>query len=326
MSCILKVSIIIPVYGVEKYIAQCIESVISQDYENKEIILVDDGSPDKSPMICDRYVDEYEYIKVIHKENGGLADARNCGIQHANGDYVLFLDGDDYWDDYHAISTLVERATKTNADVISYSYKKCYEDTGEVEHYFRNKEAMPSNLNRKKQMEYLALNHLYIASACNKMIKRCVLTDEMMFETGVYSEDVEWSARLLNNVTTVDYFDIDFYCYRQRKDSIRHTITNKKCNDLCKHIIACCMMLDKCDEDTKDLLSYYAAFQFATFFMVQAQTDDFQNECMEKLMGYKSILNSHYGNKKIMMLQVACQLIGYKNLCRLIRRIYRKKG
>ena len=89
------VSIIVPIYGVEKYIASCIDSILNQTYENFELILVDDGSPDKSGVICEKYAISDKRIKVFHKENGGLSDARNYGLSYANGEYVTFIDSDD---------------------------------------------------------------------------------------------------------------------------------------------------------------------------------------------------------------------------------------
>ena len=96
MECNFKVSVIVPIYNVEKYIAECIESIIKQDYRNLEIILVDDGSPDKSGEICDFYKNKDERIIVIHKKNAGVSAARNSGLDAATGDFVCFVDGDDY--------------------------------------------------------------------------------------------------------------------------------------------------------------------------------------------------------------------------------------
>ena len=89
--------VIIPVYKVEKYLRQCVDSVINQKLNNIEIILVDDGSPDACPQICDEYQEKYDYVKVIHKPNGGLSSARNAGIEAATGDYLIFMDSDDWW-------------------------------------------------------------------------------------------------------------------------------------------------------------------------------------------------------------------------------------
>lgn len=100
------VSVIIPIYDVENYLRQCVDSVIKQTYSNLEIILVDDGSPDRCPVICDKYAESDSRIKVIHKKNGGLSDARNAGLSIAQGEYVYFLDSDDYIE-LEAIETLV---------------------------------------------------------------------------------------------------------------------------------------------------------------------------------------------------------------------------
>lgn len=100
------VSVIVPIYKVEAYIDKCIRSILKQTYKNYEVILVDDGSPDKCPDICDKYACEYDNIRVLHKKNGGLSDARNAGVSIARGEYVTFVDSDDYIaDDY--IETLV---------------------------------------------------------------------------------------------------------------------------------------------------------------------------------------------------------------------------
>ena len=120
----LVISVIIPVYNVERYLLECIDSVLSQSYKNIEIILVDDGSTDSSSLICDQIKEKSDKVVVIHKQNGGLSDARNAGIQVATGEYILFLDSDDFWDDKNAVFNLVNRVTKTQADVLNFSYKK----------------------------------------------------------------------------------------------------------------------------------------------------------------------------------------------------------
>lgn len=99
----MRFSIIIPCYKVEQYLRQCVDSVLAQTFEDYEVILVDDGSPDGSPAICDEYGEKSDKVKVIHKSNGGLSDARNAGLDVAQGDYVMFLDSDDWWDDVDAL-------------------------------------------------------------------------------------------------------------------------------------------------------------------------------------------------------------------------------
>ena len=124
-------------------LAECVDSVLGQNYPNFEVILVDDGSPDRCGTICDEYARRDNRVKVIHKENGGLSDARNAGLAVASGDYVLFLDSDDYWKDSGVLGRLAERISLTNADLLNFSYRKYYEDTGKSEPYFSETQAMP---------------------------------------------------------------------------------------------------------------------------------------------------------------------------------------
>ena len=106
-----KISVIVPVYNVENYLRRCVDSIINQTYKNLEIILVDDGSPDNCPVICDEYAQKDSRIKVIHKENGGLSSARNCGMDMATGEYIGFVDGDD-WIESDMYKFLIENAEK----------------------------------------------------------------------------------------------------------------------------------------------------------------------------------------------------------------------
>lgn len=321
-----KISVIISIFSVAEYLPECVESVLNQTYPYKEIILVDDGSPDESPDICDQYARAYENVKVIHKANGGLSDARNKGLEYADGDYVLFLDGDDLWDDPEALTQLAERMAAVNADVLNFSYQKYNEATQEKISYFSAVPAMPTELKTKEtQLNYLAEHHLYVSSAWNKLIKREVLTDRLLFEKGVYSEDVEWSAKLLMEARSMDFICADFYCYRQRSDSISHAINEKKCRDLCEHILACNKLLEEAGEAERTCLAYYTAYQYGTFFKVQAQAEKSPAECIERLSRYSGILSHHLGNRKLWCLHVGCKILGYRNLCRLIRFLERKK-
>lgn len=115
------VSVIVPVYNVEKYLARCIQSVCGQSYQGLEIILVDDGSKDKSGVICDEYAEQDGRIKVIHKENGGLGDARNAGVEKAEGKYLLFVDSDDRIHE-NLVRDTVETAEKNQADMVIFDY------------------------------------------------------------------------------------------------------------------------------------------------------------------------------------------------------------
>ena len=138
-----KVSVIIPVYKTEQYIDECVESVLKQDYENLEIVLVDDGSPDSCPTICDEYALKYNNITTVHKTNSGLGLTRNVGVAACTGEYVFFVDSDDKMDGEHAISYLVEKAVETDADLVVGCYRR-FNDEGWISeinnHHLKNGE------------------------------------------------------------------------------------------------------------------------------------------------------------------------------------------
>lgn len=116
-----KVSVIIPVYNDEKYLKQCVESILTQTYTNLEIILVDDGSTDHTPEICEEYREKYDQIRVLHKKNGGVGSSRNAGLALATGEYVLFVDNDD-WLEKHHIEELYKLAKENNADIAAGNF------------------------------------------------------------------------------------------------------------------------------------------------------------------------------------------------------------
>lgn len=318
---VLKVSIVIPIYNVEGYIKDCVESVRSQTWINTEIIVVDDGSTDKSSQICDELQKKDDRVIVIHQDNKGSSEARNSGITVATGEYIMFLDGDDFWNDNQALERLMKRTNEVGADVLNFSYQKYYEDTGEIVPYFNNIPAMPTSCcTKENQIDYLTKHNLYIASACNKLIRRSLFNEELMFVSGIYSEDVEWCARLLKQARSMDFVCENFYCYRQRSDSIRHTITHKKCEDLCNNIISCITHASELEEPVKTYLYRYTAYQYGTFFMVQAQGEKEPTECIKKLSQYKWLLKYHCKNKKLFILHIGCKVLGYTEVCKLIRR------
>lgn len=320
----MKISIIIPVYRVEAYITECVDSVLRQDYADFEIILVDDGSPDRCGAICDAYAAADPRVQVIHKENGGLSDARNAGLAQAVGDYVLFLDSDDYWNDRGVLSRLVNRVSLTGAELLNFSYQKFFEDTGAAEPYFSTTESMPHPLTLPRQLDWLTQRGLYIASACNKMIRRSLL-EGLAFRKGVFSEDIEWCAALLLRAGSVDFIPESFYCYRQRSGSIRHSIRDKNCRDLADAILGCLRLCQTADDDHREALLRYTAFQYGTFIANQAHAEHPQDACIAELRPHAKVLRHHGGNKKLMILDVGCKLLGYPRLCALIRKLYHIK-
>lgn len=209
------ISIVVPIYRVEDYLEQCIKSLINQTYKNLEIILVDDGSPDNCPKICDEWEKRDNRIKVIHKKNGGLSDARNAGIAVATGEYIAFLDSDD-WVDIRFYDTLYSQLVKYNCDIASAGYIA----TSDRNAVINNK----SSENVEVLSSYEALYELIDDNKVkqvvwNKLYKR-ELIDGVFFAVGKYHEDEFWSYQIIgksNKIAVCDYKGLFYY---QRPDSI----------------------------------------------------------------------------------------------------------
>ncbi len=219
-----KVSIIVSVYNIEDFVSGCIESIIRQTYKNLEINLVDDGSTDKSAEICDKYSALDKRIKVIHKKNGGLSSARNAGLDICTGDFVMFVDGDDYLVE-NAVEILTDIQKKYNSDIVQFDYEET--DTPYVS---KCDTEMPEPLyvNDKKEM----FDTLYklggcAVSACTKLYKK-ELFEGLRFKDGIFFEDEQLIPYVLMKAESVTYITNKLYCYYMRTGSIIKSTFNEK--------------------------------------------------------------------------------------------------
>ena len=208
------VTVIVPIYKVEQYINRCVDSIISQTYKNLEIILVDDGSPDSCGKICDDYAKSDSRIKVIHKENGGLSDARNAGIAVANGDYLMFVDSDD-WVDEDFCESAVSTLEKNNSDIVVFGYNRVDESDNLLDSW---------NLQgRHKYSKQEALKKLFRSEidnyAWNKIYKRS-LFHEIRYPKGKLWEDIGTTYLLFAEAESIYISNCVTYNYLMRKSSI----------------------------------------------------------------------------------------------------------
>lgn len=208
------ISVIVPIYKVEKYLNKCVDSIINQTYKNLEIILVDDGSPDTCPQICDEYAKQDGRIKVIHKENGGLSDARNAGMKIANGDYISFIDSDDYIAP-DMINELYNSIIKFNADIAECNVYNVFED--KIEEY--NKDEFAFYDSNYSIMQAYIKDYAIKTVVWNKLYKIEVLRD-ILFEVGKYNEDEFFTYLALANSQRLVHIDFYGYYYIQRSGSI----------------------------------------------------------------------------------------------------------
>lgn len=221
----MKVSFIIPVYKVEQYLTQCVESISSQTYRDIEIILVDDGSPDGCPFLCDSLAKDDDRIRVIHKENGGLSDARNAGLKAATSDYVVFVDGDDFWMDSsnleHLMSVVKE---KTECDFVGFNCEYYYPESNTFSKWVRYKEILSESIDNNTALVELVKSGTFPMSACLKIIKRDFLVNnELFFVKGQIAEDIPWFINILDKCTHCCFINHYVYAYRQ---NVAGSITN----------------------------------------------------------------------------------------------------
>lgn len=198
-----KVSVIVPVYNQEKYLDECIESIINQSYNNLEIILVDDGSTDNSLEICKKYKKQDKRIKLIHKENGGLSSSRNAGLKEATGDYIMFCDSDDYFLP-DTVKLMEAEITKKDADYVIGNYINCTE-----EGKFWKKPIFDKKLYTNFKVEitdYTKSFYIMSSSVCNKIFRKSFIDEhDFKFVEGLPAEDAIFTTACFVKSTKVYY-------------------------------------------------------------------------------------------------------------------------
>ncbi len=215
-----KVSVIVPVYNVEKYIRKCLKTLVNQTLKDIEIIVVDDGTKDKAADIVFDYKKEYPQIKYYKKENGGLADARNYGLQYATGKYIAFLDADDYVE-LDTYEKLYKKAKDENSDMVecNFFWTKNTKNKKDIGIQYSNKKEM---LEKARVM------------AWNKLYKKSVLDEaNVLFPKGLQYEDIEFFYKIIPYINKVSFVKQPLIHYVQRKESITKT-NNKKTADIFK--------------------------------------------------------------------------------------------
>ena len=224
-----KVSVIVPVYKAEKYLRKCVDSILAQTFRDFEVILVDDGSPDGSGAICDEYAKKDPRVRVFHKENGGVSSARQCGLDHARGEYTIHADPDD-WVEPNMLEELYAKAKAENADMVICDF---YVNDSRGQRYVGQR---PSALDHETVLREL-FQQLH-GSCCNKLVRRaCYREHKVSFPLEFsFCEDVYVNTSLLKNKIRVAYLSKAFYHYEQdvndesivRKNNIRSYEQDKK--------------------------------------------------------------------------------------------------
>ncbi|MBQ3006127.1 MAG: glycosyltransferase [Clostridia bacterium] len=302
------ISVIIPVYNVEAYLRECVESVLKQTYQNFEIILVDDGSTDSSGDICDEYAGNDERISVVHQKNGGLSAARNTGLAEANGKYIYFLDSDDYITET-AFEKLLEIAGKDNSDIVFFDAVS-FADTDDFtvnQNYVRNnKYQTDCGLNIFCQMTKNKDFHSAVYLMLFK--KRFVDNNKLHFVPGILHEDMVFTYQALCLAQVVSQCSEALYHRRYRKNSI---MTSSK---TINHFTSCIEVFKKNVEFTYDIFkndvpteiyNYLSRCSFNVFNVYEKLSKSDKNLCKKEFAKFKKNI-LEFGAFKNTTLKMRC--------------------
>ncbi|MFI3302431.1 MAG: glycosyltransferase [Rikenellaceae bacterium] len=227
------ISVIIPIYKVERFLCECLDSVLGSSYRNLELILVDDGSPDGSPRICDEYAARDGRVRVIHKSNGGAGEARNCGVRAATGEYVVFVDGDDYWGDSGALEAAVEELERRkDIDLLCFDCATL-SDSGALSVRAPYDVERVNGRSKAEVLEYFVGENRLMVTPWSKIVRRGLLLDNNIdFRCGIRSEDYDWTLQILLHSRVICAFERNFYVYRVWSGSVTSNISRSHVFDI----------------------------------------------------------------------------------------------
>lgn len=282
-----KISVIVPCYKVEEYLPQCIDSIIGQTYKNLEIILVDDGSPDKCPLICDEYAQKDSRIKVIHKENGGLSSARNAGLDIATGDYIAFVDSDD-WLELDMYETLYNLINNYNVDIAVCDIVKFSNDVN-VKDGDDGEDVLVITSPKDAFMHQFYEKPCIRFEVWNKLFRREIVSD-IRFKEGQIYEDIYFDKCVFQRINRIAYIPKYKYCYRINRPGGTNSFFKRNRFALFDELDGCIELFDK--NEWKDLSNIYKEYAYGTclvFYQAVLEIDnntDFKNKLKEKMSYY----------------------------------------
>ena len=312
-----KVSVIVPVYNGEKHIEQCVRSILDQSYSNIELIIIDDGSTDDSGSICDSLAEEDPRVTVFHKENGGVSSARNYGLKHISGEYVIFIDADDYLDE-DMIEFLVDLLRNNHADVSQCGYRRIVGDTIRLV----NDTKKTYVLCQEEALGYLITGKLFASGLWNKLFKADVIKDLRFDAEIAINEDVLFSFYVFQKAETIVFSDYLKYNYVAffGESAIFVTKKYKKITDACAVNKA---IYDAVSDNP--LLKEKAANRYISSLFRKYRFCLSNPDCKKEIKSIKKEIKEIYQknrniNKKM---KLSCILIRYFPLCyRIIYSLY----
>ena len=316
-------SIIVPVFKVEQYLEKCVESVLEQVFTDFELLLVDDGSPDRCPVMCDELAMKDKRIRVIHKKNGGLSSARNAALRVAKGRYISFLDADDFWLNKFVLQSIYSAICERNAEIVvlkGINYYQSSNTFSDKYNTFLLDELEPDNyeLNLYKLISASA----YRANAWNKVFLRELTERQNLFFTEkVVAEDIDWAARLCLCAKSITILNDPVYGYRMgRPGSITSSLTIKNLIDTKENILRCLSYTK--DRELSDLFqkSYYSyvAYRYVIWMAESSLVKDRRKrKLIKEMKSYVWLLN-YDGIERVRKARLAYRILGFQGASMLL--------
>ncbi len=225
------VSVIVPVYNTEKYLRRCIDSILAQTFTDFELLLINDGSKDNSGAICDEYAKKDSRIRVFHKENGGVSTARNLGLNDAKGDYIIFLDADDYWYNSTFLQELYDKAIEYNLDIIRGGYKAVDESGEDLFERPYSKERLEYACKVISSYEFLKYGISGEFFLPLSLISRELINGFRFDANQIFLEDAKFYSQILVESRRCMFIPVYFYAYRKNRYSVSSKVNTKKLKD-----------------------------------------------------------------------------------------------
>ncbi|WP_374550713.1 glycosyltransferase family 2 protein [Flavobacterium sp.] len=298
----MQFSIIIPVYNVENYLKKGVESVLQQTFIDFELILVDDGSKDNSLNLCYQLQKIDNRIQVIAKENGGASDARNVGINAAKGEYIMFLDSDDYWDDTEALNKIATTIqSKPETELLLFHWKNLNLKNNQMIVFPNQYDEQSIRLgNREEVIKSLFNSDLFPSSAVITVTKRTFLLENNLFFTkGIKAEDVDWTLQVITKAN--HFLALNLNCYvvlLHREGSVTSTADAKSIDSVLYILDKWTPVFLKNETEVNKLLLGHLAFHYATCFITYNQlSKSEQKNYLSKLKKYLFLFNYSHNPK-----------------------------
>lgn len=312
----MKVSVIVPVYNTEKYLEKCLDSLVNQNFKDYEVIVVNDESPDNSEKIIQEYEKKYSFLHSYKKKNGGLSDARNYGLKYAKGDYILFVDSDDYVD-INMLKIMYNKAKEDDSDAVVCNFIYKYDD---------NEVIGTSNLDYTEDLKKKLI--IGPPMVWTKLYRKEVLKN-VSFTKGIYYEDLDFLPKVFKYINKISYVDDSLYYYYQREGSIM------KENKFNPRFLDIFEVLSSCKKELYNDYPMEVEYLYITHLLRTASLRfSSLNEGRELINKIVDIFKEYFPNwknniylkKSSFKMKIICKLAYYKriNMLKLMKKIFRK--